>query len=155
MARALIFSGLLLLASFYAIARGGKPERYAAFMYLAAFVASVLSAQFGSELYHSINWGIAAADLTLAVSLGALALHANRYWTIWASSIQIVAILAHLAKLMVPEIAATAYEITLLVWSYAVIPLLTVATYRHRQRLKSTGEDLEWSQSDNGQARSG
>jgi hypothetical protein len=152
MTRALFFSGLLLLACLYAIVRGGKPERYAALMYVAAFIASALSAQFGSELYRSINWGIVAVDVTLAVSLGALALHANRYWTLWASSIQIVAILAHLAKMMVPEIAATAYEITLLVWSYAAIPLLLIATFRHRQRMQKNGEDPEWSQPANGQA---
>ncbi|MBX9663734.1 hypothetical protein [Novosphingobium sp.] len=145
MARALIFSGLLLAVCIFAMVRGGKPERYAAWMYVAAFVASALSAQFGAELYHSINWGIFVIDLILAVSLGALALHANRYWTIWASSIQIVAILAHLAKMLVPEIAATAYQITLLVWSYAVIPLLVAATYRHRQRLHLYGADSAWS----------
>lgn len=145
MTRALIFSGLLFLVSFYAIARGGKPERYAAYLYLAAFAASALSAQWGAELYHSINWGIFVIDLILAVSLGTLALHANRYWTLWASSIQIVGVLAHLAKMLVPEIAATAYEVTLLVWSYAAMPVLVAATYRHRRRILSQGIDLEWS----------
>lgn len=145
MARALIFSGLLLAVCIYAMVRGGKPERYAALMYLAAFFASALSAQFGNRLYHSINWGIFAIDLILAVALSVLALHANRYWTIWASSIQLVAILAHLAKMLVPEIAAAAYQITLLVWSYAAMPLLVAATSRHRQRLRLYGTDLAWS----------
>lgn len=145
MHRALLFSGLLLLACVYALVRGGKPERYAAGMYLLAFLASALFAQIGSDLYDSINWGIVSVDLLLAISLGALALHANRYWTIWASSIQVVAILAHLAKLLVPEIAAMAYEITLLVWSYAVIPLLVSATFRHQARIRLNGADQNWS----------
>ena len=145
MERALLFTGLLLLASAYALVRGGKPERYAAFMYLIAFVASALSAQFGRELYHTINWGIVAIDIALALSLGGLALRANRFWTIWATSIQIVAIFAHLAKLLVPEIAAMAYEITLLVWSYAAIPVLMTATYRHNERIRQNGAELSWS----------
>jgi len=145
MERALLFSGLLLLASVYALARGGKPERYAAAMYIAAFIASALSAQIAQALYQKFNWGIVAIDFALAVSLGALALQANRYWTIWATSIQIVAIIAHLVKLLVPEIAATAYEITLLVWSYASIPVLAIATYRHRARVRLNGEEPNWS----------
>ena len=145
MERALFFSGLLLLASVYALVRGGKPERYAALMYLIAFAASALSAQYGNALYYSINWGIVAIDFALAVSLGALALQANRYWTIWATSIQIVAVFAHLAKLLVPEIAAMAYAITLLVWSYASIPVLMIATYRHRDRVRQNGSELSWS----------
>ena len=145
MERALLFTGLLLLACVYALVRGGKPERYAALLYLVAFAASALSAQFDHELYHALNWGIVAIDFALAVALGALALHANRYWTLWATSIQIVAISAHLAKLLVPEIAATAYEITLLVWSYAVIPLLVIATFRHHQRIQRSGPELSWS----------
>jgi hypothetical protein len=145
MERALFFSGLLLLASVYASVRGGKPERLAALMYLTAFAASALSAQLGHRLYYTINWGIVASDIALAVSLAALALRANRYWTIWATSIQIVGIIAHLAKLIVPEIAATAYEITLLVWSYAAIPVLMIATYRHRERVMRFGLDANWS----------
>lgn len=145
MERALIFFGLLLLASAYALVRGGQPERYAAFMYLIAYAASALSAQLGHELYFTMNWGIVAIDIALAVSLAALAFHANRYWTIWATSIQLVGITAHLAKLIVPEIAAMAYAITLLAWSYAVIPLLVIATYRHRRRLFLYGTDANWS----------
>lgn len=145
MERALIFTGLLLLAIVYALVRGDKPERYAALMYMIAFAASALSAQLGSDLYHAINWGIVAIDIALAVSLGALALRANRYWTLWATSIQIVAIFAHLAKLLVPEIAAMAYEITLLVWSYAAIPVLMIATYRHHERVRQNGPELNWS----------
>lgn len=145
MERALLFTGLLAFACAYAIVRGGKPERYAAGMYLTAFLASVLFAQIGSRLYDSINWGIVSVDVLLALSLGALALHANRYWTIWASSIQAVAVLAHTAKLLVPEIAAMAYEITLLVWSYAVIPVLIGATYRHQTRIRQNGVDRNWS----------
>jgi len=145
MERALLFTGLLFLASAYALVRGGKPERYAALMYLTAFTASALSVEIGPTPYQKFNWGIVAIDIALAVSLGALALRANRYWTIWATSIQLVAIFAHLAKLLVPEIAAMAYEITLLVWSYASIPILAIATHRHQQRVQRGGPELHWS----------
>ena len=66
MGRALLFTGLLLLACVYALVRGGKPERYAAILYLAAFAASALSVEIGLTPYEKFNWGIVAIDIALA-----------------------------------------------------------------------------------------
>ncbi len=145
MEHALVFAALLALSVLYALARGGAPERLAALAYLAAYVATLAIALHKHDAFHSMEWGVLSVDLVLAAALLALALRANRYWTLWAASIQIVGIAAHLAKLLVPEILAPAYAVTLIVWSYAAIPLLIGGSLRHRQRLSNGGFDTGWS----------
>jgi hypothetical protein len=145
MERALIFAALQILACLYALGKGGAPERWAAVSYAAAFAASIAATLFANSFYSTLEWGVFAVDLLLAAALLLLALHANRYWTLWAASFQIVAICAHLAKMLVPEILAPAYAAVLIIWSYAAIPLLMIGTMRHQSRLIRYGSDANWS----------
>lgn len=144
MERALIFAAAFTFAALFALVRGGAPERWAAALYTAAYAVTIALALFKSSSFQTIEWGIFAVDIALMVSLVILALIANRYWTLWAASLQVVGILAHLAKLMVPEILAPAYAATLLIWSYAAVPLLITGTIRHRKRISHYGSDASW-----------
>lgn len=144
MERAIAFALALALVSAYALIKGGAPERYAAALYCTAYVLSIAATQVSPDYYASVEWSVMAIDIALLLALGSLALRANRYWGIWATSFQLVAVIAHLARIVVPQIAADAYAIALLVWSYAALPLLAVATYRHVERTKRFGEDPSW-----------
>lgn len=145
MIRAYAFVGLFLLASIYALARGGSPERLGTAFYVTAYVATIVAAIHRNSAFSGIEWRVFATDALLALALVGLAMYANRYWTIWAASLQIVAVMAHFAKLVVPDIAAKAYAMILTTWSYAALPLLIAGTWRHRSRIKQFGEDLDWS----------
>lgn len=146
--RPFIFAGLLLLATLFALVRGGGPERWAAAAYLSAYTATVWLTVDKHSAFHRIEWGVFATDLALMVVLMILALQSNRMWTLWAASFQLVGVSAHLAKLMIPEILAGAYAATLMIWSYAVIPVLLLATLRHRRRIAAYGTDPAWSPND-------
>jgi hypothetical protein len=145
MLRPLIYLGLFVLSVAIAIARGGAPERLAATFYTVAYILSNLITQVFFEHFEHLQIGVLFIDIMLGFVLIYLSLISNRYWTIWASSFQIVAITAHLTKWIVPGILSLAYEISLVVWSYAVIPLLVIATYRHTERKRRYGSDLDWS----------
>lgn len=145
MERALAFAGALILVSLYALMRGGAPERSAATMYLVAYVLSAWVTQLNRELYDSVQWMVLGIDLGLLAALVSLALKANRYWGIWAASFQLIAVIAHLAMVLFPNIAAPAYATALLIWSYAVLPMMAMATYRHDRRVACYGTDPAWS----------
>jgi len=125
--------------------RGGAPERLAASAYVMAYCAGVWLTMYKHHAFYHMEWGVLATDLGLALALGALALKANRLWTLWAVSFQIVSISGHFAKLLIPETIAPAYGIILGVWSYAAIALLIAATARHRSRINRFGSDPGWS----------
>lgn len=144
MERALAFAVLFALTVLYALLRGGTPERLAALAYLLAYLAGVALTANRSDAFQSVELGILMTDAALAAALVIIATRANRYWTIWAASLQTVALTGHLAKFVVPEILAPAYAVTLIVWSYAAIPVLAIATLRHQQRMSARGQDLAW-----------
>jgi hypothetical protein len=145
MKRAILFAVLFASASLYALVRGGAPERVAAVGYLAAYIGSFLLVTSGASQFQSTEWALFLVDAILAALLVILALHANRYWTIWAASLQIVSLSAHVADFVVPEIAAPAYALTLIVWSYLALPILLVGTTRHQKRKTHYGDDPSWS----------
>jgi hypothetical protein len=145
MENVILFAVLLALATLYALVQGGAPERAVALGYLAAYVGSAYFAANRTDQYFSLEWGLFAVDSLLAICLVLFALHANRYWTLWAASIQIVSLAAHFAKLVVPELVAPAYGLTLIVWSYLAIPVLFFGTHRHRKRQQRFGEYPGWS----------
>lgn len=145
MERAIAFAAVLCLVSLYALLRGGSPERSAATMYLVAYMLSNLVTQLFGENYNQVQWLVLGVDVVLLGALFALALKANRYWGIWAAAFQLIAVVAHLAKILFPNIGAQAFAITLLLWSYAVLPMLAVATYRHQARVSCFGSDPGWS----------
>ena len=145
MERQFVFAGLLLLGVLYALLRGGAPERWAAAFYILAYGASI-AAKYHDVIRHStFDWSVFLVDAVLAMGLVGLSLKANRYWTLWVASFQIVALTAHLVKMLVPEVVYPAYEITLLIWSYAAIPVLVIAARRHRIRIRHFGNDVSWS----------
>lgn len=144
MLRQYAFLILAVLAIIYALVRGGQPERYAAIMYLLAYAASSAAAVYSSLHFSGIEVGIFLIDAVLAASLTILALRANRYWTIWASSLQVISVMAHISQIFLPDVIAPAYAITLIIWSYLALVCLMIATYRHRIRLKIYGVDPSW-----------
>lgn len=144
MERALLFAASLLLVSLYALIKGGAPERSAAVLYLSAYGLSAVATQWTGSDYFSVQWVILGIDFILFLALAVLACMANRYWGIWAASFQLIAVIAHLAVLLFPQIVAQAYAMALLVWSYAMLPLLAAATCRHQRRLEHYGKDPAW-----------
>ena len=148
MEHALYFFGTLLLVSAYALIRGGAPEKIVATFYLFAYALSVVATRTAGGLYDAVIGSILVVDICLAAALVAVSLYANRYWTMWAASLQIVAIFAHFAMLILPGVVSAAYAVTLLIWSYASLPLLMAATIRHQSRIALFGVDKNWSVSE-------
>ena len=148
MEHAFYFFGALLLVNAYALTRGGAPEKIVAACYLLSYTVTVIATRTATDLYSAVIINVLIIDICLAVALTSLSLYANRYWTMWAASLQIVAILAHLAMLILPGVVNEAYKTTLLIWSYASLPLLMAAIFRHQSRLATFGVDKNWSGSE-------
>lgn len=147
MLRVYVFIALLVLATGYALARGGAPEKVAAGLFLAAFVASMLvQSQFPVRFY-GVELGVFIVDCAMLAALLAVALRAERFWPIWMTGLQAVAVAAHLAKMANPAVIPWAYAAMLAFWSYPMMAMLAIGTWRHRQRMAAFGADRSWSSS--------
>ena len=132
--RMLIFAALLFGCFFYALARGGWPERTGI---LILMIGSVLSAVANSPLqerYASVEIGIFLVDAGMLAAYLALALATDRYWPLWITALQLLVVLAHLAKLADPDMLRNGYGFIMAVWSYPQIIIMALATRAHHRR---------------------
>lgn len=142
--RVAIFSALLILASLFAMVRGGAPERIVGAALLLAFGASIGMQQPLASRFVAVEWGIFAADLLLLLVLLGVALHADRFWTLWLAAFHMLGTGGHLVRSLDHGIEPIAYAILLASWSYPMILLLVIGTARHARRCK-LGHERDWS----------
>jgi len=148
MDRIVIFYLLLLLASGYAMWRGGGPERIVGAAMLIAGVltrASYLAHYLpNADYFEVVHWGVLAIDLVLLGVLLAVALTADRFWTLWLVAFHALGTGGHLVRGLDHGIEPIAYAILLASWSYPMVLLLVIGTARHARRRK-LGRARDWS----------
>lgn len=138
---------LLLLAAWRV---GAGPERACAIilgmMPLADALYHVLFKPL-SDL-SSVEPGHLTIDLAAALALGWIALHANRTYPLWMAAFQLLALQAHVARLIAAEISPIAYFTMQVAPSYFQIVVLAVGIWRHRQRTLRHGRYRAWRHED-------
>ena len=145
MERVVFFFLLQTLASTYAVFRGGGPERAVGISLLMAAVIGVVIQSPFIVRFLDVEWGILVIDLILLAVLMAVALNADRYWAMWLAALQALGAGAHFVRGVDGEVARFVYAVLLAGWSYPMILLLIVGTYRHQRRLAANGFDVDWS----------
>lgn len=141
----ILFNVLQLGASWYAVSRGGRPERLVASALLVAAVASLLVYSPYPRTFMRLEVGVLAVDLALLGALIAIALHANRYWPLAMASLHLASIIAHLGKWVDLSMSEWAYALLLRAWAYPMLLTLVIGTLRHRRRVSRYGVDSSWS----------
>lgn len=145
--RIAIFLILQLGVCSYAYWRGAAPERIVATVMLAAVAANMSLALIGPVAFYGVELGIVLIDCAMLAALLGVALRAERFWPIWMTGLQAVALAAHLAKLASPAVMPVAYATMLAFWSYPMMAILAVGTFRHTRRMAAHGADRSWSAS--------
>jgi hypothetical protein len=142
----LIFFNLLLFGCFfYAWLRGGGPEKAAATIILVGSLATPLLTPGLSVRFSSVETGILLVDASALLALLLVALFAERYWPLWVVALHIVGMAAHGVRMVDPTIMRWAYGFAIAFWSYPMLLLIIVGTWRHQQRLARFGADKSWS----------
>jgi hypothetical protein len=147
MVKLLIFNTLLFGSCGYALWKGGAPERIGAGIFLIATVLTVIAASGPATRFSSVELGILIVDLAMLVALSILAVRAERFWPLWVTAFQLVATAGHALRFADPTVIPRAYAFILAFWSYPMLLILVLGTYRHQQRLAKFGVDRSWSSS--------
>ena len=136
----------LFCACAFAWRRGGGPERFSAVTMALMFAIDplyhVLWGNF--TVYKYLNIGHFAIDSAAMVALLTIALKANRRWTIVMASVQILAVLSHFLRFIMPEMNPFVYAVFSRVPSYLQIVLLFLGAERHRRRVRRIGNYPSW-----------
>lgn len=136
MLRYLVQLGLLAAVTAYAFARGGRPERQIAAT-LCAMAAldlgfhSVTGAagEYGKvDAFHTLN------DLWALAAMLAVALRADRFWTLWVAAFQLIAALSHLVRFLDVEMLRIVYAIIIRAPFWMQIMLVGLGTWGTARR---------------------
>lgn len=136
MVRFIFFNALLLGAFAYAFWRGRSDERITATVCVAASAASFALMAPQSFRYSTIEIGILAVDVLTLAAFTAVALKSERFWPLWVSGLQLTTSVAHLMKALEPSLLPIAYAAAGRFWSYPILIIIIVGTWRsdHRRR---------------------
>jgi hypothetical protein len=140
-----VFLTILCAACFFALWKGGAPERLVACILLIGVAWSLMFRFSYQASFGLINKGIWSADIAVLVALTAVALSAERYWTIWIASFQWVQVVSHLPELLIPELLPRVHWVIISLWVYPMLLILVIGTWRHINRTEVHGTDRSWS----------
>lgn len=141
---ATLFALLQYAASLYAILRGGKPERYVGIALVVAMWASLASR--GDPLrFVDADRLVAIVDAMLLAFLVGIALVADRRWPVAMAALHAMTMLAQLSALAGIRMPITVYGLVTIAWSYPMVLLLIIATWRHGARNAHGTPERDWS----------
>jgi hypothetical protein len=140
-----LFYLVLLLSCGYAGLKGGAPERWAAAIFALAAILSSIAVATPNTRYTSVEAGVLAVDVAMLAALLVLATRAERFWPLWVTALHLIGTAGHAIKLADPTVVRFGYSLALALWSYPMLLLLVLGTWRHRKRLALHGADKSWS----------
>tara|TARA_R110000787_G_scaffold98664_4_gene202775 strand:+ start:3973 stop:4311 length:339 start_codon:yes stop_codon:yes gene_type:complete len=94
--------------------------------------------------YAKLDPGHLVIDLAAWIGFLAIALRANRFWPLCVVSLQTIALVAHVTRMLDVTIQPKAYMIMQIASSYPLLVALMIGTFYHRKRLTAIGTDISW-----------
>jgi len=131
----LLYITLLALSCGYAILSGRRYERLAAAICIAGTLATVSVNSPLTERYVHLETGALLVDAAVLTAFVFIALQSDRFWPLWVAGLQLVTSFAHFLKAFDPGLVPPAYGAAVRFWSYPILVILAIATWRgHRRR---------------------
>ena len=134
MIRVILFDLLLFGVCGYALLRGTRDARIVALVCIAANFASAMVKGPVIQSYSSIETGVFAVDLMTLAAFTFVALTTDRFWPLWVSGLQLTTSMGHVLKGLDVGLVPLAYAAALRFWSYPILIILALGTWRHQRR---------------------
>jgi hypothetical protein len=135
MLRLIVFNLLLVGACGYALWRGRSDERLTAIVCIAATLASFALIAPAHQRYASVEAGVLIVDVLTLGAFTYVALRSDRFWPLWISGLQLTTSIAHFLKAADPDLVPIAYAAAGRLWSYPILVILAVGTWRSSRRM--------------------
>jgi len=131
-----VFAPLLLAVCLYAWLRGGGDERVVAATCLAGTFATMVVISPLRQRYSGVEEGLMLVDLAVLAGFVTVALRSKRFWPLWVAGLQLTTSLGHILKGIDQDLLPRAYGAALQFWSYPILVILAVGTFRSQRRLR-------------------
>ncbi|HEX5258931.1 MAG TPA: hypothetical protein VFW35_09130 [Sphingomicrobium sp.] len=130
----ILFWLLLLVSCGYALWRGRRYERMAAFVFVAATLLSFFGESSVKHRYVGIEITDVVVDNGVLLALVAIALVSDRFWPLWAAGLQLVDSMSHLMKTIDVDLLPKVYGAAERFWSFPILIILLVGAWRQNRR---------------------
>jgi hypothetical protein len=131
----IIFWGLLVLICGYAFWRGRKDERLAAAACLVATITTVVLIPPVALRYSKPDLVLLGIDVAMLAAFTAIALGSHRFWPLWVAGLQLTTTMSHAMKAIDPHLIPRAYAAASVFWSYPILLVIFVGTWRTRRKV--------------------
>lgn len=132
----LLYWTLLTLTCGYALSRGHRDERIAAFVAIVASIVTAFVLPPKGERYSRVESGELLVDLVVLSIFIAIALRSDRFWPLWIAGLQLTTSMAHLMKAVHVDLMPQAYAAAEKFWSYPIILIIGLAAWRSRHQAR-------------------
>ena len=133
-----LYWAFLILVCGYAFWRGHRDERLAATVALVATVATHFAISPIRDRYAMEETGVMIVDLATCAAFVLIALRSHRFWPLWVAGLQLTTTMAHFLKAIHLDLLPKAYAAALVFWSYPILIILAIGTWRSHQRRMDT-----------------
>lgn len=146
----LILGGIALFfavqfgVSALAIGLGGAPERIVGATLLFAAVATTLASWVFPYSFARVWWLSVWIDAVLLAILLAVTAIADRFWPIWLTAFQVLALFNHALRAYDPGLIYYAYWFIAGKMAYPMLLILLLGTLRHRGRSREHRGEADW-----------
>jgi hypothetical protein len=128
----LLYALLLLSVAAYILRYGGPAERACILTIAVGSVATLVAAN--QQVWSNAESGIFAVDLVTLLAFIAIMGRSNRFWPLWITALQIVAVMTHVARFVKPQTVPMAYAIAEQLWAYVMMGILIICVHQHHRR---------------------
>ena len=139
----ILYITLLALSCGYAILSGRRYERLAAAICIAGTLATVSVNSPMTERYVHLETGALLVDAAVLTAFVIIALQSDRFWPLWVAGLQLVTSFAHFLKAFDPGLVPPAYGAAVRFWSYPILIILAIATWRSHRGQPRIGDQAD------------
>ena len=131
-----VFIPLLVAVCLYAWLRGSDDERLVAATCLVGTAATLLVVSPMRQRYVGLEEGLLLVDLAVLAGFITVALRSKRFWPLWVAGLQLTTSLGHILKGIDQDLLPWLYGAALQFWSYPILLVLLVGTFRSDRRMR-------------------
>lgn len=129
----ILFLLLLIAASLYILAYGETDERLCIVTAVISSIATWWAANDGPAWYRG-EIGIFVVDVATLIAFIAIMARSTRFWPLWITALQTIAVMTHVARFLKPQTVPMAYAVAEQLWAYVVILILIVCVRQQQLR---------------------
>lgn len=128
------FRILLAIVALYVLLQGRRDERYVGIILVLGVIATHFAISPLSSRFAGVETHVMAVDIAVFGGFLWVALRSERFWPLWIAGLQLTTILGHVLKAVDAQLFSRAYGAALVFWSYPIVLILAVGTWRSQRR---------------------